>query len=56
MLVLPEGLCFRPSGPDDSADLVQLYLEGRLDNRRLRGRTSLPHAVRAAQYFARGIR
>jgi hypothetical protein len=53
MLVLPEGLCYGRVDSADSADLVRLYLEGRLDNRFLRGRTSLPHAVQAAQYFAR---
>jgi hypothetical protein len=34
---------------------VRLYLAGRLDNTFLRGRTSLPHAVQAAQYFAREV-
>jgi hypothetical protein len=53
MLVLPEGLCYGRVDSTDSADLVRLYHEGRLDNRYLRGRTSLPHAVQAAQYFAR---
>jgi hypothetical protein len=53
MLVLPEGLCYGRVDSTDSADLVRLYLEGRLDNRLLRGRTSLPHAVQAAQYFVR---
>ena len=53
MLVLPEGLCYGRVDSTDSADLVRLYLEGRLDNRLLRGRTSLPHAVQVAQYFAR---
>src|ERR1044072_8365031 len=53
MLVLREGLCYGRVDLADSADLVRLYLEGRLDNRFLRGRTSLPHAVQAAQYFAR---
>jgi hypothetical protein len=53
MLVLPEGLCYGRVDSTDSADLIRLYLEGRLDNRFLRGRTSLPHAVQAAQYFAR---
>ncbi len=53
MLVLPEGLCYGRVDSTDSADLVRLYLDGRLDNRFLRGRTSLPHAVQAAQYFAR---
>jgi hypothetical protein len=53
MLVLPEGLCYGRVDTTDSAELVRLYLEGRLDNTFLRGRTSLPHAVQAAQYFAR---
>lgn len=53
MLVLPEGLCYGRVDSADSVDLVRLYLEGRLDNTFLRGRTSLPHAVQAAQYFAR---
>ncbi|HTI76208.1 MAG TPA: sucrase ferredoxin [Mycobacterium sp.] len=53
MLVLPDGLCYGRVDSADSAELVRLYLEGRLDNRFLRGRTSLPHAVQAAQYFAR---
>ena len=53
MLVLPEGLCYGRVDSTDSAELVRLYQEGRLDNRFLRGRTSLPHAVQAAQYFAR---
>jgi hypothetical protein len=53
MIVLPEGLCYGRVDSTDSADLVRLYLEGRLDNASLRGRTSVPHAVQAAQYFAR---
>lgn len=53
MLVLPEGLCYGRVDSTDSTELVRLYEEGRLDNRFLRGRTSLPHAVQAAQYFAR---
>lgn len=53
MLILPEGLCYGRVDSADSAGLVRLYLEGRLDNRFLRGRTCLPHAVQAAQYFAR---
>jgi len=53
MLVLPEGLCYGRVDTADSADLIRLYLEGRVDNRFLRGRTSLPHAVQAAQHFAR---
>lgn len=53
MLILPEGLCYGRVDTTDSAELVRLYLDGRLDNRHLRGRTSLPHAAQAAQYFAR---
>jgi hypothetical protein len=53
MLVLPEGLCYGRVDSADPANLVRLYLDGRLDNTFLRGRTSLPHAVQAAQYFAR---
>jgi hypothetical protein len=50
MLILPEGLCYGRVDSTESAELVRLHLDGRLDNRFLRGRTSLPHAV---QYFAR---
>lgn len=53
MLILPEGLCYGRVDSTDPPNLVRLYLEGRLDNSLLRGRTSLPHAVQAAQYFAR---
>lgn len=53
MIVLPEGLCYGRVDSTDAPGLVRRYLDGRLDNRFLRGRTSLPHAVQAAQYFAR---
>jgi hypothetical protein len=53
MLLLPEGLCYGRVDSTDSAGLVSLYLDGRLDHKFLRGRTSLPHAVQAAQHFAR---
>jgi hypothetical protein len=53
MLILPHGLCYGRVDSTDSADLVRLYSEGRLNNTFLRGRTSLPHAVQAAQYFVR---
>lgn len=53
MLVLPEGLCYGRVDSTDSAELIRLYLDGRVDNSRLRGRTSLPAVVQAAQYFAR---
>ena len=53
MLVLPEGLCYGRVDSTEADELVRLYLDGRLDDRYLRGRTSLPHAVQAAQHFAR---
>lgn len=53
MLILPEGLCYGRVDSTDAAGLVRLYLDGRLDDRFLRGRTSLPHAVQAAQHYAR---
>jgi hypothetical protein len=51
--VLPEGLCYGRVDSTDPANLVRLYLDGRVDNTFLRGRTSLPHVVQAAQYFVR---
>ncbi|AFM14880.1 hypothetical protein Mycch_0052 [Mycolicibacterium chubuense NBB4] len=53
MLVLPKGLCYGRVDSTDAAGLVRLYLDGRLDDAFLRGRTSLPHVVQAAQHFAR---
>ncbi len=53
MLLLPEGLCYGRVDSTDPPNLVHLYCDGRLDNAFLRGRTSLPHVVQAAQYFAR---
>jgi hypothetical protein len=53
MLVLPEGLCYGRVDSTDPADLIRLYRDGRLNNEFLRGRTSLAHAVQAAQYFVR---
>ncbi|MGV9710111.1 sucrase ferredoxin [Gordonia sp. NPDC003424] len=54
MLVLPHGLCYgRVDTAVDAADLVRRYVDGRLENSLLRGRTSVPHAVQAAQYFVR---
>jgi hypothetical protein len=53
MLVLPEGLCYGRVDAADPAELIRLYLDGRLDDRFLRGRTSVVHAAQAAQHFAR---
>lgn len=53
MLILPEGLCYGRVDTTDGARLIRLYRDGRLDGRYLRGRTSLPHVLQAAQHFAR---
>ena len=53
MLILPEGLCYGRVDSTDPVELVRLYQAGRLDDSFLRGRASLPHAVQAAQHFAR---
>ncbi|KMO83576.1 sucrase ferredoxin [Mycolicibacterium chubuense] len=53
MLILPEGLCYGRIDSTDAAALVTRYVDGLVDNEFLRGRTSLPHAVQAAQYFVR---
>jgi hypothetical protein len=53
MLILPEGLCYGRADSTDAAEFVRLYFDGRLDDQYLRGRTSVPHAVQAAQHFAR---
>lgn len=53
LLILPEGLCYGRADSTDAAEFLRLYFDGRLDDRHLRGRTSVPHAVQAAQHFAR---
>lgn len=53
MLVLPVGLCYGRVDSADAVDLIRRYHDGRLNDEFLRGRTSLPHAVQAAQHFAR---
>jgi hypothetical protein len=53
MLVLPEGLSYGRVDTTDAVELIRLYQKGRVDGRRLRGRTCLPHEVQAAQHFAR---
>lgn len=54
MIIFPHGLCYGAvDSVDDPALIVNRFTQGRLDNERLRGRTSLPHAVQAAQYFVR---
>jgi hypothetical protein len=54
MIVLPHGLYYgRVDGADEPADLVRLFVDGRVDDRFLRGRSSLPEVVQAAQHHAR---
>ncbi|NLG54325.1 MAG: sucrase ferredoxin [Rhodococcus sp.] len=54
MILLPHGLYYgRVDSAVNPADLVALYLQGRVDDRFLRGRSSLPEAVQAAQHHAR---
>lgn len=54
MVVLPLGLCYgRVDAATDPAELVRLATQRRVFPPLLRGRTSLPHAVQAAQHFVR---
>ncbi|GAA1480337.1 hypothetical protein GCM10009624_07770 [Gordonia sinesedis] len=53
MLILPDGLCYGRVDLTDAADIVARYDDGLVANEFLRGRSSVPHAVQAAQYFAR---
>lgn len=53
MLILPDGLCYGRVDLADAAGIVARYDDGLVVNEFLRGRSSFPHAVQAAQYFAR---
>ena len=53
LLVLPHGLYYGRLGPADAAGLVQAHLAGRLDLEHLRGRSSYPFAVQAAEVYLR---
>ncbi|WP_108849028.1 sucrase ferredoxin [Dietzia lutea] len=56
MIVLPHGLYYgRVDLAEDPAGLVDRYLEGRVDPRHLRGRSSLPAVVQVAQHHAREL-
>ena len=56
MILLPHGLYYgRVDAADDPTDLVHRYLRGSLDDRYLRGRSSLPEVVQAAQHHARAV-
>jgi hypothetical protein len=53
MIVLPHGLYYGRMDTDDPARPVRLFREGRVEVARLRGRSSLPEVVQAAQHHAR---
>lgn len=53
MLVLPHGLYYGRVDATEPEELIRLFTEGRLDDRYLRGRSSLPNTVQAAQHHAR---
>ncbi|SIS08582.1 sucrase ferredoxin [Williamsia sterculiae] len=52
-LILPHGLCYGRVDSGDPVSVVRSYLEGEVQESLLRGRTSYPHVVQAAQHFAR---
>ena len=53
MIVLPHGLYYGRMDTDDPGRPVRLFREGRVEVARLRGRSSLPEVVQAAQHHAR---
>lgn len=53
MIVLPRGLYYGRVEAADPGLPVRLFRKGRLDVARLRGRSSLPEVVQAAQHYAR---
>ncbi|WP_410667757.1 sucrase ferredoxin [Amycolatopsis sp. cmx-4-68] len=53
LVLLPHGFTFGGVGPAEALALVRGYERGTLDPRALRGRSSLPPVVQAAQHHAR---
>ncbi len=53
MILFPHGLLYGRVTASEADAVVQLYAEGRIDRRHLRGRTSLSTVVQAAEDFAR---
>lgn len=53
LVLLPHGFTFGGIGPAEALALVRGYARGTLDPRALRGRSSLPPVVQAAQHHAR---
>ena len=54
MIVFPHGFHFGRVPADHAVEIVDRYLAGEVDARHLRGRSSLPNVVQAAQAFAAG--
>ncbi len=53
VLVLPHGLYYGRLGPGHAAGFVRSHLTGRLDLEHLRGRSSYPFSVQAAEVYLR---
>jgi (2Fe-2S) ferredoxin len=53
VLVLPHGLYYGRLEPRDAAGFVDAHLAGRLDVEHLRGRSSYPFSVQAAEIYLR---
>ena len=53
VLVLPHGLYYGRLTPSDAVPFVRAHNEGRLDLEHLRGRSSYPFAVQAAEIYLR---
>jgi hypothetical protein len=53
VLVLPHGLYYGRLSPEDAAGLAEAHLSGRLDVEHLRGRSSYPFSVQAAEVYLR---
>ncbi len=53
LLVLPHGLYYGRLSPEDAAGFAEAHLAGRLDLEHLRGRSSYPFSVQAAEVYLR---
>ncbi|ASD21866.1 hypothetical protein B7495_06955 [Cryobacterium sp. LW097] len=56
LILFPHGLYYGRVTAAEAADLVDAYLDGRIEPRWFRGRSSLPNVVQAAAAFARANR
>ncbi|TFC59260.1 sucrase ferredoxin [Cryobacterium sp. TMB1-7] len=56
LILFPHGLHYGRVTAAEAADLVDAYLDGRIEPRWFRGRSSLPNVVQAAAAFARANR